>query len=88
LAWLDYTGPLSIERMKLIRRFWMHGRCRTLVVTSLKARWNKETSETIARNGGPLAWHRARLLGTVLHEIEYQDGASPMVQFAIMKMEA
>ncbi len=82
-AWLDYTGPLSVVRMQKIRAFWLAGRAKTLVVTSLRARWNKETGQAIERNGGLLAWQRARLPGQVLHEIEYQDGHSPMAQFAV-----
>lgn len=84
-AWLDYTGPLSVSRMKIIKRFWAESVRNTLIVTSLKARWNRETSDTIERNGGPLGWMRSRLPGAVVHEIEYQDGGSPMVQFAVKK---
>lgn len=85
IAWLDYTGPLSVDRMKLIQRFWARSVRDTLIVTSLKARWNRETSNTIDRNGGVMNWLRSRLPGDVLHEIEYQDGFSPMAQFAIAK---
>lgn len=85
VAWLDYTGPLSVDRMKIIERFWQERVRDTLVVTALKARWTKETSLVIDRHGSCLAWLRAKLPGRVLHEIEYQDGASPMVQFAIAK---
>lgn len=84
-AWLDYTGPLSIARMKVIRKFWSESIRHTLIVTSLKARWNRETSDAIARKGGLLDWLRPQLPGAVRHEIEYQDGASPMTQFAIAK---
>ncbi len=84
VAWLDYTGPLSIDRMKLIERFWRESVRDTLIVTSLKARWNKDTSLRIERHGGLIEWQRARLPGRVLHEIEYQDG-SPMAQFAVSK---
>ena len=85
VAWLDYTGPLSVDRMKIIERFWREQVRDTLVVTALKARWTKATSSVIAQHGSCLDWMRARLLGCILHEIEYQDGASPMVQFAIAK---
>ncbi len=83
LVWLDYTGPLSVDRIRKIRAFWLAESCRVLVVTSLKARWNKETARAIERAGGVIAWQRKHLPGTVLHELEYQDGASPMVQFAV-----
>lgn len=82
-AWLDYTGPLSVERVQKIRAFWLASQAKTLVVTSLRARWNKETGRTIERHGGPNGWLRARLPGQVLHELEYQDGHSPMAQFAV-----
>lgn len=84
-AWLDYTGPMNVERMRLIRRFWEASVRDLLVVTTLKARWNKETSRMVDRHGGILNWHRNVLPGIVEHEIEYQDGASPMAQFAIRK---
>ncbi len=84
-AWLDYTGPLSVERMRKISEFWLIGQAKTLVVTSLKARWNKETGRAMERRGGPAGWLRARLPGTELHCVEYQDGASPMIQFAVTR---
>lgn len=85
VVWLDYTGPLSVDRMKRIQRFWRDSVRSTLIVTSLKARWNRETADTIVRNGGCMGWLRSRLQGRVLHEIEYQDGPSPMIQFAVQK---
>lgn len=86
VAWLDYTGPLSVDRLAIIRRFFdLHVR-RLLVVTSLKARWNRETSAAIARAGGCNLWaHRGLGGGPLAHAIEYQDGASPMAQIAVWK---
>lgn len=84
-AWLDYTGPLSVPRMKVIKDFWVNRVRKALVVTSLKARWSRETSDHIKRKGGVLPWLRESLPGQVAHEMEYQDGASPMVQFAVSK---
>lgn len=84
-AWLDYTGPLNLVRMKTVKAFWLQSVRNTLIVTVLKARWNKETGAVIARHGGCIGWLRASLPGTVVHEIEYQDGASPMAQFAVSK---
>jgi hypothetical protein len=83
VAWLDYTGPLSLARMKLIQGFFKSSVRRVLIVTALKARWNAETSRVITRHGGCLAWMQARLRAQVLHAIEYQDGLSPMVQIAV-----
>lgn len=85
VAWLDYTGPLTVERMTIIERFWSDRVRGILVVTSLKARWNSQTSRTIAKHGSCLEWIRSRLPGHVYHTLEYQDGHSPMVQFAVGK---
>ncbi len=83
-VWLDYTGPLSSERLKLIAGFYNTSVRSTLIVTALKARWNKLTSEGILRVGGHSAWLEKNLPGDVLHDIEYFD-TSPMAQFAVRK---
>jgi hypothetical protein len=85
VAWLDYTGPLSIERVKLIAAFFKRCVDFTLIVTALKARWNRETSDAIERAGGHSQWLREHLPGEVLHDIEYQDTV-PMEQYAIRKI--
>jgi hypothetical protein len=84
-AWLDYTGPLSVERLAIIVKFYERFVRSTLIVTALKARWNRETSGAIARAGGHASWLRRHLDGEVLHELEYQD-TSPMAQFAVRKI--
>lgn len=84
-AWLDYTGPLTIERLRAIRHFWQTSVRQVLIVTALKARWNKDTSHAIERAGGHGAWVLRHLHGDVLHDIEYQDGPSPMHQIALRK---
>lgn len=86
-AWLDYTGPLTVERMKLIAQFFERSVRGTLVVTALKARHNRETSNAIERAGGHSEWVRKHLPGTVLHDIEYFD-TSPMAQIAVRKAAA
>jgi hypothetical protein len=83
-AWLDYTGPLTVERLARISKFYARYIHHILIVTALKARWNEETSRTIARAGGHSTWLRKHLPGDVLHDIEYHD-SSPMVQFAVSK---
>jgi len=83
-VWLDYTGPLSVERIKLIANFYQQSVRSTLIVTSLKARWNKDTSEAVLRAGGHSEWLAKHLPGEVLHDIEYFD-TSPMAQFAVRK---
>lgn len=83
-AWLDYTGPLSTERLRLIAHFYQNHVREVLIVTALKGRWNKLTSEAILRSGGHSAWLAKYLPGEVLHDIEYCD-TSPMAQFAVRR---
>lgn len=83
-AWLDYTGPLSIDRMRKIKRFYEKYIQGILVITALKARWNKETSRAIEKAGGHSQWVRRNLEGDILHDLEYFD-TSPMAQIAFRK---
>lgn len=82
VAWLDYTGPLTLDRLRLIARFFQSSVRRVLIVTALKARYRKDVAEAIVRAGGYWQWLRAALPGTVMHEHEYFD-TSPMAQFAV-----
>ena len=86
-VWLDYIGPLTTERLALIAEFYQRSISSTLIVTALKARWNRATSDTITRAGGHSAWLRKHLAGHVLHDIEYFD-TSPMAQFAVCKPDS
>jgi hypothetical protein len=81
-AWLDYTGPLTVERLAIIARFYRERVRHIMIVTAMLARWNKHAMDAIEHHGGHSAWMRAALPGHVLHEIEYLD-TSPMVQFAV-----
>jgi hypothetical protein len=81
-AWLDYTGPLTTRRLKLIAQFYQTQVRDTLIVTALKARWNDETTKAINKAGGHSRWLRQHLPGEILHEIEYYDTV-PMAQFAV-----
>lgn len=83
-AWLDYTGPLTIKRLKLIADFSKRCIREVLVVTAMKARWNLETGAAIEKAGGHSEWLRQNLDGEVIHDIEYSDTV-PMVQFAIRR---
>jgi hypothetical protein len=83
-VWLDYTGPLTVERLQLIEEFYARYVGRILIVTALKARFNENTTRAIARAGGHSNWLRAHLRGEVLHDLEYYD-TSPMAQFAVRK---
>jgi hypothetical protein len=83
-AWLDYTGPLTVERLVLIRRFYeRHVRC-ILVITALKTRFNDRAIKAIDRAGGHSQWLQGYIEGEILHDIEYFD-TSPMAQFAVRK---
>lgn len=82
-VWLDYIGPLTNERLRLIQRFYQRSVRSVLIVTARKARWNRDTSNAIERSGGHSQWLRKYLEGDVLHDIEYFD-TSPMAQFAVM----
>lgn len=83
-AWLDFTGPINAHRMVKIRRFYEKYVREILIVTALRARWDRETSNSIERVGGHSQWLRKKLEGNVLHDIEYMD-TSPMAQFAVSK---
>jgi len=83
-VWLDYTGPLTVERLILIRQFYHRYVSSTLIVTSLKARFSQHTVRAIAKAGGHSQWLRQYLDGEVLHDLEYFD-TSPMAQFAVRK---
>lgn len=86
-AWLDYTGPLTCERVALIRQFFEKRVRHVLVVTALRARWTRETSDAITRAGGHSAWFLRGMRADVLHDINYQDGPSPMAQIAVAKVQ-
>lgn len=86
VAWLDYTGPLTVERLKLIEHFYRRCVRSTLIVTVLKARWNKDVDRAAKRHGGYCEWAVSPFANDIgLHAIEYQDGPSPMFQFALRK---
>lgn len=86
VAWLDYTGPLTVERLRLIEVFYRRRVRSMLVVTVLKARWNKEVERAARPHGGYCEWAVSPFHDAIgLHAIEYQDGASPMFQFACQK---
>lgn len=83
-AWLDYTGPLTVERLALIKKFYHAHIKSVLILTSLKSRFNQATTNVIERAGGHSQWLRKHLDGEVLHDIEYFDTSS-MAQFAVRK---
>jgi hypothetical protein len=83
-VWLDYTGPLTVERLTLIQRFYQHYVKHILIITALRNRYSESTTRAIARAGGHSRWVRRYLDGEVLHDLEYFD-TSPMAQLALAK---
>jgi hypothetical protein len=83
-VWLDYTGPLTVKRLRLIADFYERCVGEILIVTAMKARWPAETGAAIAKAGGHSEWLREHLAGEVLHDIDYFDTV-PMVQFAVRR---
>jgi hypothetical protein len=83
-VWLDYTGPLTIERMAVIERFYQNYVREILIITALKARWNEKTVKAMEKAGGHSQWIAKHIDGDVLHDIEYTD-TSPMAQIAFRK---
>jgi hypothetical protein len=83
-AWLDYTAPLTVERLALIKKFYDKRVRHILIVTSLKQRFNETTTRAVKKAGGHSQWLREHLAGEVLHDIEYFNTSS-MAQFAVRK---
>ena len=84
-AWLDFTGPMSPARLEDIREFykkWVEG---ILVVTFLAARHGGDATLEIEESTGIQKWLAEYLPGKCLHFLRYQDGASPMAQYAVKK---
>ena len=81
-VWLDYTSPLTVERLARIKQFYHRYVRSILIVTSLKARFDEKTTRAVAKAGGHSEWLRQHLDGEILHDIEYFD-TSAMAQFAI-----
>jgi len=86
-VWLDYSGPLSVERLAIIRQFYRDYIKGILIITALKGRWNQATNQAIHQAGGYSNWLRNTFDGELLHDLEYFD-TSPMVQFAVQKRSA
>jgi len=86
VAWLDYTGPMSVQRLALISQFYRTSVTRLLVITAMRARWNRQASDAVEHAGGHTQWLTKALPGEVVHAIDYQDSASPMTQFAVRRL--
>ena len=87
-AWLDFTGPLSRQKIEDIQRFYFGKVKGTLIVTCLAARYDQATSIELEMFGELEGWFETLLPGKIEHCIRYQDGMSPMIQYAVSKSMA
>lgn len=81
-AWLDFCGPITERRLQAINVLWERRGVKTLVVTSLKARWPRETAQAVKRDGLLSTIVAATPKASVIAEHEYRDG-SPMHQVVL-----
>jgi len=84
-AWLDFTGPLTRQKIELIQAFYLAKVKGVLIVTCLAARYNQSTAIDLEMHGELEGWLETLLPGKVEHCVRYQDGASPMIQYAVSK---
>ena len=82
--WLDYIGPMTVERLQLISKFYQKHIEDVLILTTLKGRWNHATGRAVKEAGSYSVWLFDNLPGQLVHNIEYYD-TSPMSQFAVRK---
>jgi len=68
VAWLDMTGPISSDLLRVLPRFWNECVGTYLVVTALNARWANDIGRRLERAGGPF-----QLLRSVLDGAEYES---------------
>lgn len=84
-VWLDYLGPLTVPLLTEIRQFFENRVRSIIVVTSLRARWNKAVAQIASDYDGYSAWVRGAFEGfDEEHCVEYFD-SSPMLQVAYSK---
>jgi hypothetical protein len=84
-AWLDFLGPLSCQKMQKIKTFYEQWIGSIFIVTFLAARHEQEVTLDAELNDGLEGWLAKELPGKILHCFRYQDGASPMLQYAVQK---
>lgn len=81
-AWIDLTGPVGEKVLLGLARLWPYVR-EALVVTSLKARWNRVTSARVRHLGGVANLLKTTLQGSAVEcDHEYCD-SSPMSQVTL-----
>lgn len=86
-AWLDFTGPMTPQRLSLLRQFYKKCVRKILVVTMLKGRESKSATRSLKDHASRGRWLSDNLSGEILHDIEYFD-TSAMVQFAVERTDA
>jgi hypothetical protein len=87
-VWLDYFGPMTTDRMTLIKRFASTNIKHTFVITCLKGRWNPEVRSVLSNFGGYEEWIFSELseIGQLEHCVNYFD-TSPILQIAFNKKD-
>jgi hypothetical protein len=84
-AWLDFSGPLYISRMKAVMDCWERLIRSRLVITCTTSRYDACTAHAVKAAGGYIEWILSCLPGAVVREItHYADGAG-MVQIVLDK---
>lgn len=85
-AWLDFTGPLTIDLLEAVRIFWPHVR-RRFTVTFLDARYCKRVGARLNTAGGAAALLQVICPNsTLIKDHKYQDGV-PMRQVTLKRQE-
>lgn len=87
-AWFDFTGYITIETMRALRKFWK-SRCKSLMtLTSLNGRFSRGVSEQVNKWGGLEEWIKHSLRGEVVDVYRYCDNPhSHMLQITIKKSD-
>ena len=83
-AWLDFTGPVTDERMQVIQEFYKRNVRKTLIVTALASRFDQATNIELFEAGSLENWFQKCLPGKVEHCFKYKDSV-PMIQYAVSK---
>lgn len=85
-AWIDLTGFLSLNRMRILAQLWRDKISDCMAITALNARYDTETSRAIRDAGGVVQWMSKELDREPINQRFYADGV-PMVQAVWMKAE-
>lgn len=84
-AWLDFSGPLTDERLAAIERLWNIRKTEFLILSCMRARHQPSITAALEAAGGWAGLLTSHCAGaTVAHEHFYADDA-PMVQVALRR---